>query len=63
MIDSIYIEGRTGTYEKLAGVRPDFYNAIDEEVLRFLEWGAAKVNGMRLDRLEHVLKIIDIFKK
>lgn len=58
----VYIDGRTGPCERLAGLRPDFYNVDDEEIKWFLEQGASKVNGIELDNVCSVLKIIDILK-
>lgn len=56
--------GRTGPCEKLAGLRPDFYNVDDgiEWALWMLEQGACKVNGIKLNNIRSVLKIIDILK-
>lgn len=58
----VYIDGRTGPCEKLAGIRPDFYNTDDKEMLWFLKQGASKVNGVKLDDVLDVLKIVDILK-
>lgn len=62
LIHPVYIDGRTGSYEKLAGLRPDFYNTDDGEIEWFLEQGASKVNGIKLDNVRSVLKIIDFLK-
>lgn len=62
LLHTVYIQGRTGAYEKLAGLRPDFYNGDDERVDYFLEQGACKANGIKLDSMYGVLKIIDIMK-
>ena len=62
ILHPIYINGRTGPCEKLAGLRPDFYNVDDGEIEWFLEQGASKVNGIKLDNVCRVLKIIDILK-
>lgn len=62
LFHSVYIEGRCGPCEKLAGLRPDFYNVDDGEIEWFLEQGASKVNGIKLDNVCSVLKIIDILK-
>lgn len=62
LLHPVYIDGRTGPCEKLAGLRPDFYNVDDGEIEWFLEQGACKVNGIELDNIRSVLKIIDILK-
>ena len=62
LFHSVYIEGRCGSRKKLAGLRPDFYNVDDGEIEWFLEQGASKVNGIKLDNVCSVLKIIDILK-
>ena len=62
ILHPIYINGRTGPCEKLAGLRPDFYNVKDESIEWILEQGASKVNGIKLDNVCSVLKIIDILK-
>jgi hypothetical protein len=62
LLHPVYIDGRIGPCEKLAGLRPDFYNVDDGEIKWFLEQGASKVNGIKLDNVRSVLKIIDILK-
>lgn len=62
LLHPVYIDGRTGPCEKLAGLRPDFYNVDDGRIEWFLEQGACKVNGIKLDNVRSVLKIIDILK-
>lgn len=62
ILHPIYINGRTGPCEKLAGLRPDFYNVDDGGIEWLLEQGASKVNGIKLDNVCSVLKIIDILK-
>ena len=62
LLHAVYIQGRTGAYENLAGLRPDFYNGVDERVNCFLEQGTCKTNGIKLDYVCSVLKIIDILK-
>lgn len=62
LLHPVYIDGRTGPCERLAGLRPDFYNVDDGGIERFLEQGASKVNGIKLDNVRSVLKIIDILK-
>lgn len=62
LLHPVYIEGRGGSYEKLAGLRPDFYNVEDGRIESILEQGASKVNGIKLRNVCDVLKIIDILK-
>lgn len=62
LLHPVYIEGRCGSYEKLAGLRPDFYNVEDGRIEWILEQGASKVNGIKLRNVCDVLKIIDILK-
>lgn len=65
ILHPVYIDGRTGPCEKLGGLRPDFYN-IDDGRDGMMEWmleqGACKVDGIKLDNVRSVLKIIDILK-
>ena len=58
----VYIEGRCGSYEKLVGLHPDFYNVEDGRTECLLEQVASKVNGIKLCNVRDVLKIIDILK-
>lgn len=68
ILHPIYIDGRTGPCDKLAGLRPDFYNIDDgrDEIIEWAFWileqAACKVNGIKLNNVRSVLKIIDILK-
>lgn len=62
LLHPVYIEGRCGSYEKLVGLHPDFYNVEDGITECLLEQVASKVNGIKLCNVRDVLKIIDIFR-
>lgn len=62
LICPVYIIGKYGDPTRLAGLRPDFYNAENGEINWFLEQAASKLNGVKLDDVRNVLKIVDILK-
>lgn len=54
----IRIDFRCGEWEKMAGIRPDYYNAYNREVRQMLEMGACKCNGSELSSLRDIRDVI-----
>lgn len=62
LIRPVIIIGKFGEWNKLAGLRPDFWIAEDTDGREMLTLGAAKVGGVELNRIEDVLKIVEILR-
>ena len=58
----IIIIGKYGRWNKLAGLRPDFWIAGDDDCRAMLTLAASKVGGVELNRIEDVLKIVEILR-
>lgn len=62
LIRPVIIIGEYGRWDKLAGLRPDFWIAGDDDCRAMLTLGASKVGGVELNRIEDVLKIVEILR-
>ena len=58
----VLIIGKYGSWNRLAGLRPDFWIAGDDDCRAMLTMSAAKVGGVELNRIEDVLKIVEILR-
>ena len=56
------IIGKYGRWDKLAGLRPDFWIAGDDDCRAMLKMSASKIGGVELNRIEDVLKIVEILR-
>lgn len=62
LIRPVIIIGKYGDWSRLAGLRPDFWIAGDDDCRTMLTLGAVKVGGVELKRIEDVLKIVEILR-
>lgn len=62
LIRPVIIIGKYGHWSKLAGLRPDFWIAGDDDSRTMLTLGASKIGGVELNRIEDVLKIVEILR-
>lgn len=62
LLRPVLIVGKYGCWDKLAGLRPDFWVAGDDDCRAMLKMSAAKVGGVELNRIEDVLKIVEILR-
>lgn len=62
LIRPVIIIGKYGRWDKLAGLRPDFWIAGDDDCRAMLKMSATKVGGVELNRIEDVLKIVEILR-
>ena len=62
LICPVLIIGKYGSWNRLAGLRPDFWIAGDDDCRAMLTMSAAKVGGVELNRIEDVLKIVEILR-
>ena len=62
LIRPVIIIGKYGCWDKLAGLRPDFWIAGDDDCRAMLTLGASNVGGVELNRIEDVLKIVEILR-
>lgn len=62
LIRPVIIIGKYGRWNKLAGLRPDFWIAGDDDCRAMLKMSATKVGGVELNRIEDVLKIVEILR-
>lgn len=62
LIRPVIIIGKYGRWNKLAGLRPDFWVAGDDDSRTMLKMSAAKVGGVELNRIEDALKIVEILR-
>lgn len=60
LIRPVLIIGKYGSRDRLAGLRPDFWIAGDDDCRAMLTMSAVKVKGVELNRIEDVLKIVEI---
>ena len=61
LLRPVLIIGKYGRLDRLAGLRPDFWIAGDDS-RTMLTLGASKVGGVELNRIEDVLKIVEILR-
>lgn len=62
LIRPVIIIGKYGRWNKLAGLRPDFWIAGDDDCRAMLTLAASKVGGVELSRIEGILKIVEILR-
>ena len=62
LIRPVIIIGKYWRWNKLAGLRPDFWIAGDDDCRAMLKMSATKVGGIELNRIEDVLKIVEILR-
>ena len=62
LICPVLIIGKYRRLDRLAGLRPDFWIAGDDYSRTMLTSGATKVGGVELNRIEDVLKIVEILR-
>ena len=62
LIRPVIIIGKYGRWNKLAGLRPDFWIAGDDDCRAMLKMNATKVGGVELSRIEDILKIVEILR-
>lgn len=62
LIRPVIIIGKYGRWDKLAGLRPDFWITGDDDSRTMLSLGATKVRGVELNRIEDILKIVEILR-
>lgn len=62
LIRPVIIIGKYGRWDKLAGLRPDFWIAGDDDCRTMLTLGASKIRGVELSRIEDILKIVEILR-
>lgn len=62
LLRPVLIIGKYRRLDRLAGLRPDFWIAGDDDSRTMLTLGASKVGGVELNRIEDVLKIVEILR-
>lgn len=62
LIRPVIIIGKYGRWNKLAGLRPDFWIAGDDDCRAMLAASVSKVGGVELSRIEDILKIVEILR-
>lgn len=62
LIRPVIIIGKYRRLDRLAGLRPDFWIAGDDYSRTMLTSGVTKVGGVELNRIEDVLKIVEILR-
>lgn len=62
LIRPVIIIGKYGRWNKLAGLRPDFWITGDDDCRTMLTLAASKVGGVELSRIEDILKIVEILR-
>lgn len=62
LIRPVIIIGKYGRWNKLAGLRPDFWIAGDDDCRAMLTLAASKVGGVEFSRIEDILKIVEILR-
>lgn len=62
MIRPVLIIGEYWRWDRLAGLRPDFWIAGDDDCRTMLTLSAVNVGGVELNRIEDVLKIVEILR-
>lgn len=62
LLRPVLIIGKYGRLDRLAGLRPDFWIAGDDNGRAMLKMSATKVGGVELNRIEDVLKIVEILR-
>ena len=62
LLHPVLIIGKYGRLDRLAGLRPDFWIAGDDDGRAMLKMSASKIGGVELNRIEDVLKIVEILR-
>lgn len=62
LLRPVLIIGKYRRLDRLAGLRPDFWIAGDDDSRTMLTLGASKIGGVELNRIEDVLKIVEILR-
>ena len=62
LLRPVLIIGKYGRLDRLAGLRPDFWIAGDDDGRAMLKMSASKIGGVELNRIEDVLKIVEILR-
>ena len=62
LLRPVLIIGKYRRLDRLAGLRPAFWIAGDDYSRTMLTSGATKVGGVELNRIEDVLKIVEILR-
>lgn len=62
LLRPVLIIGKYGRRDRLAGLKPDFWIARDDDSRAMLALAASKVGGVELKRIEDVLKIVEILR-
>lgn len=62
LLRSVLIIGKYRRSDRLAGLRPDFWIAGDDECRAMLKMSASKIGRVELNRIEDVLKIVEILR-
>lgn len=62
LLRPVLIVGKYGCWNKLAGLKPDFWIAGDDDSRAMLTLAASKVGGVELKRIEDILKIVEILR-
>lgn len=62
LLRPVLIIGKYGRWDRLAGLKPDFWIARDDDSRAMLALAASKVGGVELKRIEDVLKIVEILR-
>ena len=62
LLRPVLIIGKYGRWDRLAGLRPDFWIAGDDDSRTTLTLAASKVGGVELSRIEDILKIVEILR-
>lgn len=62
LLRPVLIIGKYGRWDRLAGLKPDFWIAGDDDCRAMLTLAANKVGGVELSRIEDILKIVEILR-
>lgn len=62
LLRPVLIIGKYRRLDRLAGLRPDFWIAGDDDGRSMLKMSASKIGGVELNRIEDVLKIVEILR-
>lgn len=62
LLRPVLIIGKYRRLDRLAGLRPDFWIAGDDDGRAMLKMSASKIGGVELNRIEDVLKIVEILR-
>lgn len=62
LLRPVLIIGKYRRLDRLTGLKPDFWITGDDDSRTMLTLGASKVRGVELNRIEDVLKIVEILR-